>query len=73
MPLAVKSQLKKARRALRDGDYNAADRAYHRALKRLAGSEHANAQAYIEARAVVLDKVLCCYYYYIKCLLPVVK
>ena len=53
----MKSHLKKAQRALRNGDYDAADRAYHRALKRLVGSEHANAQAYIEARAVVLDKV----------------
>jgi len=57
VPPAVKRQLTKAQRALREGDYDSAGRAYHNALRKLATSEHANAQAYIEARAVVLDKV----------------
>ena len=47
----------KAQRALRDGDYEGAEKAYHDALRRLGTSEYANSQTYIEARAVVLDKV----------------
>lgn len=57
VPPYVKRQLIKAQRALRDGDYVAASKAYHRALERLAGSEYAQTQGFIEARAVVLDKV----------------
>ena len=57
MPAFVKRKLLTAQRALREGDYEAAGGAYHDALKRLATSEHSSAQAYIEARAVVLDKV----------------
>ena len=58
VPASVKQHLLKAQRALRDGDYEAAEEAYHDALRRLATSEYADAQAYIEARAVVLDKVV---------------
>jgi tetratricopeptide (TPR) repeat protein len=57
VPASVKQHLLKAQRALRDGDYEAAEEAYHDALRRLATSEYADAQAYIEARAVVLDKL----------------
>ena len=62
MPASVKQHLLKAQRALRDGDYEGAEKAYHDALRRLGTSEYANSQAYIEARAVVLDKVsISCY------------
>jgi tetratricopeptide (TPR) repeat protein len=57
VPPYIKSQLLKAQRSLRDGDYTAASEAYHRALKRLATSQFAETQPYIEARAVVLDKL----------------
>ena len=57
VPAYIKHQLLKAQRALREGDHETAGEAYHRALKRLASSEYATSQAYIEARAVVLDKV----------------
>ena len=57
VPLYIKQQLLKAQRALRTGEYELASEAYHKALHRLASSEFAEAQPYIEARAVVLDKV----------------
>lgn len=57
VPASVKQQLLKAQRALREGKYEVAGKAYHNALRRLGTSEHASAQAYVEARAVVLDKV----------------
>lgn len=58
VPASIKQLLLKAQRALRDEKYDVAGEAYHKALTRLGTSEHASAQAYIEARAVVLDKVI---------------
>ena len=57
VPQYIKQQLLKAQRALRSGDYQAASKAYHEALRRLATSQFAEFQVYLEARAVVLDKV----------------
>ena len=57
VPSYIKHQLLRAQRALRDGDYTQAEDCYHRALHRLATSTYAQSQPYIEARAVVLDKV----------------
>ena len=57
VPPYIKRQLLKAQRALRDDNYPAASKAYHSALERLASSQFAESQVYIEARAVVLDKV----------------
>lgn len=58
VPPYIKHQLLKAQRTLRDGDYKRAEDYYHRALRRLATSPYAQSQPYIEARAVVLDKVI---------------
>ena len=59
VPPSIKRQLLKAQRALRNGtDYNEAERAYHKALELLAVSIHSSSQAYQEARAVTLDKVV---------------
>lgn len=57
VPRSIKRQLGKAQRAHRKGNYTTANVAYHKVLKSLATSEHSNTQAYIEARAMVLDKV----------------
>ena len=57
VPQYIKRQLLKAERAMREGDYVAAGGAYHRALGRLGQSQFADSQVYLEARAVVLDKV----------------
>ena len=54
---SVKRQLLKANRALRLGDYGQAEKASHKALSLLMNSEHTEKQAYLEARAVVMDKV----------------
>ncbi len=59
VPPSVKRQLLLAQRALRERDFPGAEAAYHRALQLLGGSEHAESRAYIEARAVTLDKVVC--------------
>lgn len=55
---SVKRQLLKTNRALRKGDYSQAEKASHKALSLLMNSEHTEKQAYLEARAVVMDKVL---------------
>ena len=57
VPVYIKYQLLKAQRAIRKDDFDSAEKAYHRALRRLATSQYASSQAYLEARAVTLDKV----------------
>ena len=54
---SVKRQLLKTNRALRLGDYGQAEKASHKALSLLMNSEHTEKQVYLEARAVVMDKV----------------
>ena len=57
VPPSVKRELLKAQRALRNDDYSTAEECYHQALFSLNSSELSETQAYIEARAVTLDKV----------------
>ena len=58
VPLPVKRELLKAKRAQASSDYSTAEGCYHKALQLLATSEHAQTQAYVEARAVTMDLVI---------------
>ena len=53
----VKRELLRAERAAQRGRYDKAEKSCHRALGLLMNSEHAEQRAYLEARAVTMDKV----------------
>ena len=55
---SIKRQLLKANRALKRRNYVRAEKACHQAMALLANSKHAQRQPYIEASAIVMDKVI---------------
>ena len=57
VPLSVKRELLKAKRAQANSDFITAEESYHKALQLLGTSEHDQTQVYVEARAVTLDLV----------------
>lgn len=54
---SVKQQLLTAERALQRGQYKKAEKACHTALAKLMTSDHSEKKAYLEARAITMDKV----------------
>ena len=54
---SVKKNLYKAEKALKKGSYSQAERACHAAMGILGSSKNAEKQVYLEAAAIVMDKV----------------
>ena len=54
---SVKRQLLKAERMVQKGNYVEAEKACHKALGLVMGTEQAEKKSYLETRAVTMDKV----------------